>query len=327
MRRVEFHVLIAVVVALFTVTLAQAAGQQRQNGNAGNQNAGGGRGARGGGEQAANGRNFGTNETKPSIPPPPGWKTCPRCQNNLDRAEINKKLDVDHHPFNPKELAGVWGWDGIANAFTVRNMPPLTDWGKKQREATIGEKGPDGQPLHSKDTSGRGAGSAVNCDPYSWPRLHTYNYGFELVTLPDRVIQFFELDHTWRTIWTDGRKLPKDPPEPRWLGWNVGHWEGDTLVVESNGYDERSWLNQAPPDGGFIHSDEMTVVERIKRVGYGKLEWDITVTDPKAYTQPWVATKGTIELVPGAELWEDFCVPSDYQQFNTEVFRRALGNK
>src|ERR1700745_1971276 len=101
--------------------------------------------------------------------------------------------------------------------------------------------------------------------------------------LPDRIIQFFELNHTWRTIWTDGRKLPQDPPEPRWLGWHAGHsesstlhvesngvyCEGDTLVVESNGYDERSWLNQAPPDGGYVHSDQMTVVERIKRPTYG----------------------------------------------------------
>jgi len=262
MRRVQLHVLIAMIVAFFTVTLAQAAGQQGQNRNGGNAN------NRGGGENANNGRLFGNDEASVSIPPPAGWKTCPRCQNNGDRTKIAKEMDYDHHPFTPKDLSGVWGYDGIANAFNVRNMPPMTDWGKKQREATMGEKGPDGTPLHSKDTSGRGAGSPINCDPYAWPRLHTYNYGFELVMLPDRIIQFFELDHTWRTIWTDGRKLPQDPPEPRWLGWNVGHWEGDTLVVESNGYDERSWLNQAPPDGGFIHSDEMSVVERIKRTNF-----------------------------------------------------------
>ena len=324
MRQVKSHVWIAIIVAFFTVTLAQAAAQQ---GRGQGQNRNGGQGGRGGEESAANGRNFGTNESAPSVPPPPGWKTCPRCQNNLDRAKAAKEYDFDHHPFNPKDLTGMWGWDGIANAFSARNMPPMTDWGKKMREATFGEKGPDGTPLHSKDTSGRGAGSSINCDPYGWPRLHTYNYGFEFVQLPDRLIQFFELNHTWRTIWTDGRKLPQDPPEPRWLGWNVGPWEGDPLVVESNGYDERSWLNQAPPDGGYIHSDQMTVVERIKRPTYGKLEWDITVTDPKAYTQPWVATKGTIQLVPDTELWEGFCVPSDYQQFNDDVFRRAAGAK
>src|SRR5690349_3658647 len=146
MKRVQLHVLIATLVAFFTVALAQAAGQQGQNRNGGNPNA---RGGGGGGDSAANGRNFGNNEQGASIPPPPGWKSCPRCQNNLDRARDAKEMDFDHHPFNPKDLSGVWGWDGIANAFTVRNMPPLTDWGKKAREATMGEKGPDGTPLHS----------------------------------------------------------------------------------------------------------------------------------------------------------------------------------
>ena len=195
MRQVKSHVWIAIIVAFFTVTLAQAAAQRGQA-QGQNRNAGG----RGGEEGAANGRNFGTNETAPSIPPPPGWKTCPRCQNNLDRTKAAKEFDFDHHPFNAKDLTGMWGWDGIANAFSARNIPPMTDWGKKMRDATFGEKGPDGTPLHSKDTSGRGAGSSINCDPYGWPRLHTYNYGFEFVQLPDRLIQFFELNHTWRTF-------------------------------------------------------------------------------------------------------------------------------
>src|SRR5215475_1850129 len=109
MRRVKLHVWMAIIVAFFTVTLVQAAGQQGQNRNAGN------RGGGGGGDNAANGRNFGTNETAPSIPPPPGWKTCPPCQNNLDRAKAAKEYDFDHPPFNPKDLTGMWGWDGIAN--------------------------------------------------------------------------------------------------------------------------------------------------------------------------------------------------------------------
>src|SRR5205823_4400322 len=82
------------------------------------------------------------------------------------------------------------------------------------------------------------------------------NYGIEFVMLPNRVVQFFEITHSWRTIWTDGRKLPENPPEPRWLGWNAGHWEGDTLVVESNGYDDRSWIEETGGlggDGGWTH--------------------------------------------------------------------------
>jgi hypothetical protein len=254
-----------------------------------------------------------------SVPPPPGWKSCPRCQNEQDRQKANAEAKVEGRKFNPRDLSGVWGYQGVGATF--RNPPPpLTPWGKERFDATIGEKNAAGEPLHSKDTSGEGSGSQVNCDPKGWPRLHTYNYGFEFIMLPDRVLQFFELTHTWRTIWTDGRKLPDDPPELHWNGWNVGRWEGNTFIVESNGYDDRSWLSDTQPDGGWPHSDEMRVVERWRRLSYGTLEVQITVNDPKTYTKPWVTPTATIALVPGAELWEDFCVPSDYNQFNNEVY-------
>jgi hypothetical protein len=201
--------------------------------------------------------------------------------------------------------------------------PPFTPDGKRRFDATIGEKNAAGEVLHSKDTSGEGTASPINCDPKGWPRLHTYNYGFEFVMLPDRVLQFFELTHTWRTIWTDGRKLPANPPEPHWLGWNVGRWDGDTFVVESTGFDDRSWLADTTPDGGFPHSEEMRVVERWRRVNYGTLEVQITINDPKTYTAPWVTPTATIPLMPRTELWEDYCVPSDYNAFNRDVFLPA----
>jgi hypothetical protein len=254
----------------------------------------------------------------PSVPPPPGWKACPRCQNEQDRQKANAEAKVEGRKFNPRDLSGVWGFQGVGATF--RNPPPFTPWGKERFDATIGEKNAAGEPLHSKDTSGEGSGSQVNCDPKGWPRLHTYNYGFEFIMLPDRVLQFFELTHTWRTIWTDGRKLPDEPPELHWNGWNVGRWDGNTFIVESNGYDDRSWLSDTQPDGGWPHSDEMRVVERWRRLSYGTLEAQITVIDPRIYTQPWVAPAATIALVPGAELWEDFCVPSDYNTFNNEVY-------
>ena len=261
-----------------------------------------------------------------SVPPPPGWKSCPRCQNEQDRKEANARNKVEGRTFNSRDLSGVWGFQGVGTTF--RNPPPFTPWGKERFDATIGEKNAAGEPLHTKDTSGEGAGASVNCDPKGWPRLHTYNYGFEFIQLPDRVLQFFELTHTWRTIWTDGRKLPENPPQLHWMGWNVGRWEGNTFVVESNGYDDRSWLSDTTPDGGWPHSDEMHVVERWRRLNYGTLEVQITVNDPKTYTAPWVTPVATISLVPGAELWEDFCVPSDYNTFNNDVYRPvATGNK
>jgi hypothetical protein len=253
----------------------------------------------------------------PSVPPPAGWKTCPRCQNGEDRQRANAEYKVEGHRFNPRDLSGVWGYQGVRS---FAKPPAFTPWGQQQFDATLGEKNAAGEPLHSKDTSGEGTGSQVNCDPKGWPRLHTYNYGFEFVMLPDRVLQFFEMTHTWRTIWTDGRKLPASPPEPRWMGWNVGRWEGNTFIVESNGYEDRSWLSDTTPDGGWPHSDEMRVVERWRRVNYGTIEAQITVIDPKTYTEPWVTPAATVVLMPSAELGENFCAPSDYNGFNNDVF-------
>lgn len=261
----------------------------------------------------------------PSVPPPPGWNACPRCQNDQDRREANSKGKVEGHAFNPRDLSGVW-YQGTGAIF--RNPPPFTPWGKERFDATIGEKNAAGEPLHSKDTSGEGGGAQVNCDPRGWPRLSTANYGFEFVTLPGRVLQFFEQTHTWRTIWTDGRKLPENPPELRWMGWNVGRWEGDTFIVESTGYDDRSWLSDTTPDGGWPHSDEMRVVERWRRLNYVTLELQMTVNDPKTYIKPWVTQPARITLAPGTELWEYFCVPSDFNTFNNSVYLPvATGDK
>jgi len=162
------------------------------------------------------------------------------------------------------------------------------------------------------------------CDPLGYPRLFAYNYGMQFVMLPDRVLQFFEWGHTWRDIWTDGRKLPDNPPQPRWLGYAVGHWEGDTLVVEGNGYDDRSWISEDRRNRirGFAHTDGMKTVERYKRTSYGTLEAEMTVIDPTVFTQPWT-TKGKIELRPNAELWEYFCVPSESDEYNKRLIDAA----
>ena len=80
------------------------------------------------------------------------------------------------------------------------------------------------------------------CDPLGYPRVLTFGaYPMEIVQLPGRIIQFFDFFYVHRTIWMDGRKLPDDP-EPTWYGYAIGHWEGDTLVVESNGFNGRAWF-------------------------------------------------------------------------------------
>ena len=165
----------------------------------------------------------------------PTWGECPVCQTPAEVIADRQRTAKDS--FNPRDLSGVWN-EGNNNRlqFSVP-APPLTDWGKQQYESTKAETLPDGTPLsNSKD-------GMLTCDPLGWPRWFTYNLGFEFVQLPNRVIQFFEFYHTFRTIWTDGRELMENP-DPRWMGYSVGRWEGDTFVVESNGFDERSWISE-----------------------------------------------------------------------------------
>ena len=114
--------------------------------------------------------------------------------------------------------------------------------------------------------------------------------------------------------------MPTQVDEPRWYGYAVGRWDGDTFVVESNGYDDRSWLDQ----DGHPHGSAMRVVERYRRATPDTMEVLVTLTDPETYTQPWV-TKTTVRLNPNAEIGEYFCVPSDEEVFRQKMREPAGG--
>ena len=260
------------------------------------------------------GREATETQSEKELTPGPGWKTCPRCTNNKQLAAAYKNYKVEGHAFNPKDLSGVWGNNGME--LDVKNVPPFTPKGTQMFEATKS----DMATTNAKD-------GMLICDPLGYPRSFAYNYGMQFVMLPDRVLQFFEWGHTWRDIWMDGRKLPADPPTPRWLGYAVGHWEGDTLVVEGNGYDERSWISEDRRNRirGFAHTDQMRTVERYHRTSYGTLEAEMTIIDPDVFTQPWT-TKGKIELRPNAELWEYFCVPSESDEYKKRLIEAARGS-
>jgi hypothetical protein len=246
----------------------------------------------------------------------PAWLECPQCQTPEAREESRKK--EANLPFDVHDLTGIWNQNRIQ---LNRNAPPLTAWGKARYDATITETRVNGQTVsNSKDPM-------LICDPLGWPRWFTYNYGFEFAKMPDRMIQFLEWGHTYRTIWTDGRALPNPQDvDPRWMGYSVGRWEGDTFVVESIGFDDRSWLSENRVDRryGYPHSDELRTVERYKRVNHNALDVSLTITDPKTFTQPWVTT-GQILRSPGTELGEYFCVPSEAQEHTNRVLLPAAG--
>jgi hypothetical protein len=262
----------------------------------------------------------------PLVTPGPGWKTCVRCENDAHIFEARKQAAVGTRQFDPHDISGVWG-DMVdsqagptsgANHLDTKAVPPMTPYGRKLYEETKSSVGPGGVvDANSKDPE-------VICDPVGFPRQFAYNYGMEFVQLPNRVLQFFEWGHTWRTIWTDGRKLPTDPPVARFEGYAVGSWDGDTFVVESDGYDDRSWLSADRDLYGFRHSSEMRVEERYKRLDYGRLQGSVTIIDPKVYTKPWITT-GISLLVPNAEIGEYMCVTSDSIRFNETQTEPSVG--
>ncbi len=155
----------------------------------------------------------------------------------------------------------------------------------------------------------------ARCMPPGGPRQFQTPNGFEFIDQPEYkriLIVFGGGPHTWRLINMDGRPLPKhdDPDLPdTFFGYSSGRWEGDTLVVESTGYNEKFWMHR----GGLPHTDALHLTERFSRPDYDTLRYDVTVDDPKAYTKPWSGgftvpwTYTNWDGTPGGEIHEYFC--------------------
>ncbi|MBV9505988.1 MAG: hypothetical protein JO323_13385 [Acidobacteriia bacterium] len=148
---------------------------------------------------------------------------------------------------------------------------PFLPWAKQvyeQREATLSKEDPEGY-----------------CLPPGIPRMMNTPFPMQIYQLPDRILQVYEGGaHMWRIIYMDGRAHPK-PPElnPTYLGHSIGRWEGDTLVVDVVGFNDRTWLDAA----GHPHTEKLHVIERYTRLDENTLHYQATIDDPGAYTKPW----------------------------------------
>ena len=190
-------------------------------------------------------------------------------------------------------LSGLWKAPNAKCLFNLAadSKPegvPFQRWAAalyKQREENLGKDRPSG-----------------HCMPHGVPdQVSVPGYPFKIVQLPRTVIMLYEEMTHFRQMFTDGRALPKDP-NPAWLGYSVGHWEGDTLVVESSGFREETWLD----DPGHPHTDALRVVERMRRKDFGRLEIQVTINDPKAYTKPWSANE-SFDFLPDTDVLEHLC--------------------
>jgi len=141
-------------------------------------------------------------------------------------------------------------------------------------------------------------------------QFHEHPQPRKMLQTPDLLVILYEGNAGVRQIFTDGRALPKNDPQPWWYGYSVGHWEGDTLVVETTGLRDGGWLDI----DGSPQTDAAKITERFRRLNYGTMKIDVTIDDPKAYTAPFsvrVNQKLMVDERMDAELIEFICAENE----------------
>jgi hypothetical protein len=180
------------------------------------------------------------------------------------------------------DLQGVWtnvNLPGTADwaIYTFsEKLPALTAWGQARFDAAKPQRGPRGVAVADTDDL------VYKCYPPGTPRIYLHPFPMEIIQTPGRVQMVFEYDHLIRQIYTDGRDHRTDLAAS-WMGDSIGHWEGKTLVVESNNFNDRTWIDRI----AVPHSEEMRLVERIYVNAKGELQVDMRVEDPVALAEPW----------------------------------------
>lgn len=222
----------------------------------------------------------------PNVPRTPDGK--PNLSAPVPRA-VDGKVD----------LSGVW----IANnhqklfmnmaADLQPPVPPMQPWAAElQKERVAREHGDD--PL-------------ARCLPHGVPRIGTSGvHPFKIVQTPSLVVMLYEQLSIFRQVFLDGRTAIKDP-NPTWLGYSTGKWDGDTLVVETSGFNDKTWLDTTM---GHPATEALHVTERFRRKDYGNLDIRITIDDPKAYTKPWNAVED-LHLLLDTDILEYICLENE----------------
>jgi hypothetical protein len=137
-------------------------------------------------------------------------------------------------------------------------------------------------------------------------QLHTHPQPRKIIQAADVMVILYEGNAGIRQIFTDGRPLPANDPQPWWFGYSSGQWMGDTLVVETTGFRDGGWLDV----NGSPLTDRARTIERYRRTSYGTMDVEMTVDDPKAYTRPWTVTIRQ-RLMPDEELIEFVCLENE----------------
>ena len=210
------------------------------------------------------------------------------------------------------DLSGYWNikggspsWDPADLAGKDPGSMPMTPWARQKLEAA---RPPFGARATFDDVNDP---VQKYCDPPGVTRLYQYPYEFLFVQTPDSVYILYEFSRVWRLIPLN-KEHPKDP-DATWMGDSVGKYEGDTLVIDTVGFNDKTWLDQV----GHPHSDALHLIERLRRVNAETLELELTVDDPKAYTKTLTAKR--LFTHSSSPPTEALCSASEMQSFQDQV--------
>jgi len=217
---------------------------------------------------------------------------------------------ADGHP----DLSGIWDRGLVpgaplpapANSTTpptgprpFQNLPslfpdglPLQPWAAELRKQRLAD--------HSKDHPD------AHCLPINPVQLASHPQPRKIIQTPGLVLILYEANDGIRQIFTDGRQLPNNDPDPWWYGYSIGKWEGDTLVVQTVNFKDMGWIDEE----GTPITSAGRLTERFRRLNYGTLEIEMTVDDPKTFTKPW-SFKLNQHLMPDTDLIEFICLENN----------------
>ena len=199
-------------------------------------------------------------------------------------------------PDGKPDLSGVYNFAGLPAGATP---PALKPGAEKFRIVRGGD-----------DVRGRTTLTTGNdCNPLGIPQTYITPYPFQIVQTPKYLVILYEYPNVFRWIPTDGRAQAVDP-DPSWMGTSVGRWEGDTLVIDAIGFNDKTEVH------GFMHTEALHVVERFRRIENGSLQYDVTVEDPNVWTAPWVIPARSFARRPELETVAEFVCEShvDYSR-------------
>ena len=206
------------------------------------------------------------------------WPDIPRAADGTPDLTAPAPRGSDGRP----DLSGVWNGPRPVTRLDPANLQPWVTELVRQRQQEYYRT----RPLYQ-------------CQP-SGPEAERFGSWKRILQTPT-AIAILNDDLTYRVIHTDGRELEADP-FPTWAGYSVGRWDGDTLVVESNGFNDKTWVSRY----GISHTEALRITERYRRTDFGHLQVEVTYTDPDAFTQPWGFTLD-MELMADSDMLESVC--------------------